>query len=330
MKSDTNTLRALKSNWFLIALLLSIGIGFLLGEDAGVLNPDGWTTRLIVVVLFLIIGLKLPTDRIRTDLANPRLHIYLQVFVFVVVPLYFLTATLLFREALEGRLLVGIFALAVLPTTISSCIVFTQNTGGNTVASVFNASLANTLGIFLSPLLLSILLSTSGQQLPMSELLATLRGLAVDMLLPIVVGQVFRIKLGGWATRHSKRLGVASNVLILLVVLFAFARTAADPNFTRYAAELPGPLVYLMISHLILLGLAYLGAVLLQFNREDRLSTVFVAPQKTLALGVPLLTIFFGGRDVLGVALLPLIIYHPWQLFVAAVLVGTINRRAVR
>lgn len=316
-----------RKNWFLLGLVVAMVTGFLLAERGQLLNPHGSTNRVIVLILFLITGLKLPSDRIKQDLATPRLHIFLQLFIFVLVPLYFLTAIPLFRNAMDGQLLVGIFALAVLPTAVSSCIVFTQSSGGNVVAAVFNSSLANTAGIFVSPLLLSLLLSSSGRALPISQLLDTLQSLALNMLVPIVVGQLARIWLREWATTNSKRLGVVSNALILLVVVFAFARTGANPDVAEYASDLIGPFFYLTGSHLILLALAYAGARLLRFEREDIITTLFVAPEKTLALGAPLLTIFFAGQEILGVALLPLVIYHPWQLFVAGILVGRIQRR---
>ncbi|MFW5814038.1 MAG: bile acid:sodium symporter [Spirochaetota bacterium] len=318
----------LKKNWFLVGLVVAMAIGFVLAERGALLNPDGWTNRVIVFVLFLITGLKLPSDRIGRDLATPRLHLFLQLFIFVVTPLYFLTAVPLFSGAMDGKLVVGIFALAVLPTTVSSCIVFTQSAGGNTVAAVFNAALANAAGIFVSPLLLSLLLSTTGRALPVSQLLATLQGLALNMLVPIVAGQLLRLQLRTWVSRRSASLSFASNLLILLIVLLAFAHTAANPAFGRYAAELPLPILYLLASHVLLLALAALGARLLKLERADRTTVLFVAPQKTLALGAPLLTIFFAGQDLLGVALLPLVIYHPWELFVAGVLVG--RKRARR
>lgn len=318
----------LKKNWFLVGLLLAMAAGFLLAERGELLNPGGWTNRVIVFVLFLITGVKLPSDRIRQDLATPRLHVFLQLFIFVLVPVYFLTAIPLFADALDGQLIVGIFALSVLPTAVSSCIVFTQTNNGNTVAAVFNAALANTAGIFLSPILLSLLLSSSGRALPASQLLDTLQGLAVNMLLPIVIGQVLRMRMHEWADRNGKRLGVASNALILVIVLIAFARTGANPNFARYAPELVWPLLYLMVSHLVLIGLVLAISALLRLGREDRIAALFVGPMKTLALGAPLLTIFFDGQDILGVALLPLVIYHPWQLFVAGIVTSRIRREA--
>ena len=312
----------LRKNWFLVGIVCALVAGFFLADGAETVNPGGWTHRVIVIVLFLITGFTLPSDRIRSDLAAPRLHLLIQIVIFVVAPALFLTARLFFADAMDGQLLIGIYALAVLPTTVSSCVVFTQSTGGNTVAAIFNAAFANTIGIILSPLLLSLLISSAGRVLPVGQLLSTLQSLALNMLLPIAMGQVVRIFFRSFADRHRKKFGVASNSLILLVVLLAFARTAANPHLGGYARELPWALVYLAAVHLVLVGIALAAGKLLRLSVPDRITAMFVAPQKTLALGAPLLTIYFSGQEILGIALLPLVFYHPFQLFVAGLLKG--------
>jgi len=310
----------LQKNWFLAGLLVALALGFLLAPWSEHISLGGWTSNVVVFTLFLIAGLTLPTDRIAQDLSRVRLHIYIQLFIFLLVPLYFQTARLFFAEQMEGALLVGIFALSVLPTTISTGVVLTQSSGGNSVAALFNAALANTAGILISPLLLSLLLSTSGRALPLTELLSTLRDLALNMLLPILLGQLLRIKLKHWVTKHKKKLGIASNSLILVIVVLVFSRTAADPRFTELARQLGWPALYIALSHLLLVALAILGAKLLRLPDEDQVAAMFMAPQKTLALGAPLLTIYFSGQSVAGFALLPLLIYHPLQILVAGIL----------
>jgi predicted Na+-dependent transporter len=45
---------------------------------------------------------------------------------------------------------------------------------------------------------------------------------------------------------------------------------------------------------------------------------LYAAPQKTLAVGVPLVSTYFAASpEILGLALLPLVFYHAWQLLVA-------------
>lgn len=312
----------LKRNWFLVGLFLSIAAGIGLAQLDVDLNPGGWTSRIIVIVLFLIAGVKLPTERIIQDLSNWKLHLFVQVFIFIVTPLYFLSASLLFRDTLDGQILVGIYALAVLPTTVSTGVVLTQSSGGNGVAALFNAAVANVAGIIISPLLLSLLLSSSGRALPTDELVQTLRSLALNMLLPIIAGQGIRAVASSWAKTHSRRLGVISNALILSIVLLSFVRIGADPRFAAAGPALVAPALYVVFSHVVLLGLVWLAGRVLRFEDRDLITVIFMAPQKTLALGAPLLSIYFAGQDVLGYALLPLIMYHSSQILIAGILKG--------
>jgi len=307
-------------NWFILGLVASLILGWVFSGVGSRMNPGGWTNRVVVLVLFLITGLVLPSERILRDLANPRLHVTAQLFIFVICPLLFLTAGPLFGNLLDGKMVIGIYALAVLPTSVSTCIVFAHNSGGNTVGAVFNAALANTIGIFVSPLLLSLILSTSGRALPVEQLLSTLRNLGINMLAPIIVGNVLRIWLRRFAERHRKRLSATSSTLILLMLFLAFSRTAAEPSFTRYLTAFTWPIVYLAACHLVLVGLAIALGYLFRMDRPDRVTLLYVAPQKTLALGVPLLSIFFTDQHLLGIVLLPLVFYHPFQIFVAGLM----------
>ena len=223
--------------------------------------------------------------------------------------------------AATRRILAGIYALAVLPTTVSSCIVFTQLARGNVVATIFNASLANVAGVFLSPLLLSLLLQQSGRALPSDELVRVLSSLALRMLLPVALGQVARAVLREWAQRHGKKIGVFMNAAILAIIWFSFSRPARDPAFAASLLRLWPLFVYLAVSHLLLLGAAWGGGRALRLDKANTYTVLFVAPQKTLAMGAPLLTTYFATMpDLLGVALLPLIMYHLWQLTVAGFL----------
>ena len=150
-------------NWFLVALLAAVALGLAAPRAGTAASLDGATANVLVVMLFFLSGLSLPTEAIASGLRDLRLHLFLQLFIFVAVPLYFAASVALLWSGGDPRLVAGIYALAVLPTTVSSCIVFTQVARGNVIATIFNASLANVAGVFLSPLLLSLLLQQSGR-----------------------------------------------------------------------------------------------------------------------------------------------------------------------
>ncbi|MDC7228464.1 MAG: bile acid:sodium symporter [Spirochaetales bacterium] len=320
----------LKNNWFIIGIFAALAAGFLF-SDAGVfLNTGSYFSTSLVVLLFIITGLKLPVNSIKYGLKDVRVHIYIQLFIFIFVPLYFFLTSMLFESSFSPQIIVGIYALAVLPCTISSCIVFTQSAGGNVVATMFNAALANIAGVFVSPLLLSLLLRTSAEVMPAAELLATFRKLALIMLLPIGAGQVLRRWISGFVDSRKRELGVVSNIFILLILYFAFSASAAKPSFVQNLKSMALPYVYLALSFIVLNAIATGGAVLLRFRREDRITVTFTAPKKTLAMGVPLLTTYFASdAELLGAALLPLIFYHPWQLLVSGIIQERVRKRSM-
>lgn len=318
MASPSSALAFLKRNWFLFGILTALLLGFFLSDLEGLLNPRSVTRNTLIVLLFLISGLTLPSEAIIGGLKELRLHLFVQLFIFLFAPVFFVLTSLPFRGLWGAQLLIGIYALSCLPTTISSCILFTQVSGGNVTGTMFNAALANLAGVVLSPLILSLLMREAGRPLPLSELLGILGDLGLLMLLPVLAGQLLRRFLRRVADAHRKGLSVASSLFILLIVFFSFAGTAQNPQFMGNLGDMLGPFGYLAAAHLALVALAYAGARLMRFSPQSTISVLYAAPQKTLAVGAPLLSTYFAATpEILGAALLPLLFYHVWQLLVA-------------
>lgn len=308
----------LTKNWFTIGIIVALVLGFLIPKVGITLNTNSVFSTVLIVLLFLISGFKLPTEAIKAGMKDIRVHLLIQLFIFVVTPALMYFTSFPFRDVMDGRLIVGIYALACLPTTISSCIVFTQIAGGNVVATMFNAAFANIVGILLSPILLSLLIQSTGGPLPLSELLDILKELSLKMLLPIIAGQIARRYAPKLAKKTGKALGTLSSTFILTIVFFAFSKTSGNTVFRENLGGLVVPFVYLAAAHLVLLAGGYLIARALRFSTENTISVLFAAPQKTLAMGVPLIGTFFASNpEIMGIALLPLIFYHAWQLLVA-------------
>ena len=274
-----------KRNWFIIGIFSALLLGFLISDIGIILNTGSYFSTALVVIIFVITGVKLPVSAVKNGLKDIRVHVYIQLYIFVFVPLYFYLSSMLFRESFGPQVMIGIYALAALPCTISSCIVFTQSAGGNVVATMFNASLANIAGVIISPLLLSLMLRTSTGTLPASELLGVLQKLFLMMLLPIAGGQILRRWFAAPADKYKKQLGVINNVFILMILFFAFSKSAGEPDFASNLKTLAGPYLYLAASFLILNAVAVAGAKGFGFSRENLITVMFTAPKKTLAMG---------------------------------------------
>jgi sodium/bile acid cotransporter 7 len=57
----------------------------------------------------------------------------------------------------------------------------------------------------------------------------------------------------------------------------------------------------------------------LGFSRPDRVTIVFCGSKKSLASGLPMATVLFGGPQA-ALVLLPLMLFHQMQLIVCAVI----------
>jgi sodium/bile acid cotransporter 7 len=311
----------LKRNWFVCGILAVTGLALAAPPGLGsAIGAGKALATAAVVAVFVLAGLSLPSEAIRHGLANFRVHLLVQTFIFLVAPAWFyLTAGWLAGE-MNGRLLTGVYALAVLPTTISSCVVLTQMARGNVTAALFNAVLSNLLGVFISPLLLTLMLRQAGGAMPPAQVLRVLLDLLLTVLAPFLAGQVLRLPLRRFADARRGSLSAASGGLILLIVFLAFCRSSGSGQLRAVAWRLPLPLAYLAASNVLLMALAYGAGRLMRLGRADLAAVLFAAPQKTLALGAPLLSTYFAAQgEVLGIAMLPILFYHPWQLLTAGV-----------
>ncbi len=327
--------RVWAQQWFVCLLPVVFALAWVAPEIAsrgGWLRPE-LTTRLGVGLIFLIQGLLLPTAAIRAALGQTRLHAVVQGMTFAGFPLIGLAAALLFGRWLPEELRLGLVFLSVLPSTISSAAVLTAAAGGNTAGAICNAVLSSLLGVVLTPLLLALALGSQG-------LAAGAQGGGIDVgrvlwelirliVLPFLAGQLLRRGIGDWAAARKKGLGTLSTCLILFIVFAAFCDAAQAEVWTRHGVLLPLEALAIALGLFVLATAATRGLVRAAgLAPGDAIAAEFCAVQKTLASGVPLAGVIFGGDPRTGLILLPLLIYHPLQLSIHGALAARWAKRA--
>jgi sodium/bile acid cotransporter 7 len=290
------------------------------------IDYHGWPRTGAIVLIFFISGLCLRTEEAWRGLAKWRLHLFVQTFSFVLFPAVAWLVLSTVGGGLPEGLRVGIFILAVLPTTITSCAIYTQLAGGDFAAALFNAVAGNAIGVFLSPLLLILLVGATATSLGGAKILKIFLDLGLTVLAPLLIGQVCH-QFAREATVAFRRKGMRlNNYCVLFIVYLAFGSTfyvdPAAPAVERETmSQLLVPLALIVPAHWAALALASLGARLMGWGRADRIAAVFCASQKTLAMGLPLAAAVLRSRpDLLGLACLPIIVYHPTQLLTGALL----------
>jgi len=86
----------------------------------------------------------------------------------------------------------------------------------------------------------------------------------------------------------------------------------AQHGFTTILVAALGVVVLMVIA----LGLAIALSRMIKLAPPERIVMIISGAQKSLATGVPLAKVIFGAHPGLGLILLPIMIYHPLQLFV--------------
>lgn len=322
-----NILKALLQDWFLRSMLLAVIIASLfpqLGKSGGLLHLDAFISYGIALVFFLH-GVGIPRNQMRAGLSQWRVHLVVQAFTFGLFPLLFLVARPGLEVMLPPMLLLGFFYLCALPSTITSSVALTGAAGGNVPAAIFNATASSLLGIFLTPLLVSLMAPTGGASLPLQEAVLDIARL---LLLPFVVGQLLHSRLAPLLTPHKRYTGLLDRSVVVLLVFASFSDSVDAGLWRDYGAStllltLAGAAMLLAIVLLLTTAVARM----LGLGKEEEIVVVFCGSKKTLAAGVPMAKVLFGAHPALGLIVLPIMFYHQLQIIVCAVLAQRYARR---
>ena len=151
-------LSRLKIDWYLV-LIITMGVAATLaparGEAAAWL---GWASKVAIGMVFFLHGARLPREAVLRGLTHWRLHLLILSATFLLFPALCVAITHLPAWISPPELASGIVLLGCLPSTIQSSIAFVGVARGNVSAAVASASASNMLGVFLTPLLASLLM----------------------------------------------------------------------------------------------------------------------------------------------------------------------------
>ncbi|SFK36116.1 bile acid:sodium symporter family protein [Amycolatopsis sacchari] len=301
---------------FILGILAAVGVAALLparGQGADVASA---VSSVGVGALFFLYGARLSTAEAMAGLRHWRLHLTILVSTFVLFPLLGLAAKLLEPSVLSPELVAGVIFLCALPSTVNSSIAFTSIARGNVAAAICAASFSSLIGIVLTPLLVGLLLNTTGNGFS----LHSVTDIVLQLLVPFVAGQLLRRWIGGWITAHKKVLGRADRGVILIVVYTAFSEGVVAGIWHRLSwVSLVVLLVVNLVLFFVVLGVLRFLTPRLGFAREDRIAIVFCGSKKSLASGLPMATVLFPAHSV-GLIVLPLMLFHQAQLMICAVL----------
>jgi solute carrier family 10 (sodium/bile acid cotransporter), member 7 len=302
---------------FTLMLVTTVIIASLLPAHGEFAHYFGIATDCAIALLFFLHGARLSRDVVIAGVLHWRLHLTILAVTYAIFPALGLAAGFIPGDILKPELYVGILFLCVLPSTVQSSIAFTSIAGGNVPAAICSASASNLFGMFLTPLLVGLLMTTSGTSGFSFDALETI---LLQLLAPFILGQLLEPWIGKWIRARKKLLMPVDRGSILMVVYLAFSESVNEGLWQTFSITDIGVVIALdAVLLAIVLSITMFGSRLLGFNKQDEITITFCGSKKSLASGVPMAGAIFAGQSI-GAIVLPLMLFHQIQLMVCAVI----------
>ncbi len=304
---------------FVLWLLAAVAVATLLPVRGAAAELVDGLTLAAIFALFFLHGVRLPRQALLSGLTDWRLHAAILAATYVAFPLIGLALAAAFPSLLPPILWAGILFLAALPSTVQSSIAYTSIARGNVAGAVAAAAFSNLLGVFLTPLLVTLMLETQGA----GASFAGIGKIVALLFLPFVLGHALRPWLLASVEHRPRLTTLVDKGTILLAVYGAFSAAAADGLWGRIPPASIAVVVGLCLAMLALILVFTWAVGRLGFSRESRAAILFCGSVKSLASGVPMARILFPGPAA-GIVILPIMIFHTAQLIVCAWIAGAL------
>jgi len=307
----------IKQQWFLLALAVIVLIGFSCCQSLAFLaNYQTLRSCIVICVLFLM-ALPLQLSAFIKTIRRPTAALLACLINLGVGPLAAWPLLSLLGPELGGGLAIAL----AMPCTLASAAVWTRRAGGNDIVALMVTVITNLSCVVVTPLWLWILTSQQTNSFSLPE---QIQKLSLLVLFPIILAQIVRSwsVVGEWATLNKPRLSFAAQVGLLYIVLLGTIGSAA--SWEQGGSSSVGQWAILLFAIAgIHLGLFFLGFAIASWiglTTQDQRAVAISGSQKTLMIGAEV------GLS-LGLSVLPLLIYHLFQLFIDTLLADWMRRK---
>lgn len=275
--------------------------------------------------IFLLYGLKLNLKEVVKDVSNWKLHLLIQSGTFIIFPLLVLIFYPFVKDSQYYNIWLSVFFLASLPSTVSSSVVMVSIAKGNVTSAIFNASISGIIGIVMTPLLMSFFLTSNGEG---GDQIEIIEQLLLKVLLPIILGILLNPVFKKWVTKYSSIIAEFDRLIILLIVYESFSSAFIENIF----ASVPSLVFIILALSVVFLFFSVYEmlkflAKKMNFKSKEIITATFCGSKKSLVHGSLFLLVLGIPDEQKVLFLLPVMVYHSFQLFYVSWLANKIAKR---
>ena len=316
MRNFIDRILGYRPDLLIVLIVLGVVVALIFPADGTFADVMDWVVKIVIGVLFFLYGARLSTREALNGLMHWRLHLLILAFTFLLFPLIGL-ALMPLQHAIGEDLYQGILFLCLVPSTVQSSVNFTSIAKGNVPGAIISASASNLIGVFVTPVLVLLLMSSAGGGLTIDT--SVFLDIALQLLAPFIVGQIARAVIPAVQTfAKAKPTSYVDKISIGLVVYVAFSEGIVMGVWSSVSwVAIVGIIIGSVVLVWIMLTVTSWVARKLGFNYADQVAIQFCGTKKSLASGLPMATVMFSGGA--GLIIVPLMIFHQVQLMMCSV-----------
>lgn len=316
MRNFIDRILGYRPDLLIVLIVLGVILALIFPADGTFADVMDWVVKIVIGVLFFLYGARLSTREALNGLMHWRLHLLILAFTFLLFPLIGL-ALMPLQHAIGEDLYQGILFLCLVPSTVQSSVNFTSIAKGNVPGAIISASASNLIGVFVTPVLVLLLMSSAGGGLTIDT--SVFHDIALQLLAPFIVGQIARAVVPAVQTfAKAKPTSYVDKISIGLVVYVAFSEGIVTGVWSSVSwVAIVGIIIGSVVLVWIMLTVTSWVARKLGFNYADQVAIQFCGTKKSLASGLPMATVMFSGGA--GLIIVPLMIFHQVQLMMCSV-----------
>ena len=315
MRNFIDRILGYRPDLLIVLIVLGVVLALIFPADGTFADVMDWVVKIVIGVLFFLYGARLSTREALNGLMHWRLHMLILAFTFLLFPLIGL-ALMPLQHAIGEDLYQGILFLCLVPSTVQSSVNFTSIAKGNVPGAIISASASNLIGVFVTPVLVLLLMSSAGGGLTIDT--SVFLDIALQLLAPFIVGQIARAVIPAVQTfAKAKPTSYVDKISIGLVVYVAFSEGIVMGVWSSVSwVAIVGIIIGSVVLVWIMLTVTSWVARKLGFNYADQVAIQFCGTKKSLASGLPMATVMFSGGA--GLIIVPLMIFHQVQLMMCS------------